>query len=485
MSEPVNRLKNTLIYFRQTLITTLVPFLVLLVLARYLTPGDFGSYALSQVYAVVATGLFTLGLQIGYERNYFEYADDRSALSALHNSVLGFILLSYSFVWLLTLLNIESVASIVGVDNKALLLIVLLGQSTDRIAHFYLTYYRNAEDARRYSRYMVSAAIINASVSLALVAQFEMGVLGMAIGYALSWFCVTCFMFVGVTRELSLRFDWEILKEALKISLPVTPRTLIVVMGTQSDKYILGLLGTLGGVGIYSIAYRISSVINSYMIALQNAYTPSLYKLLFSEQQSARAGLGSYLTLITYFSVLPAVVIAIFSSEIVWLLLPPEYAKAGNVLLVLALYFGIIFFGKIAGVQLIYAKKTGLTTLMAIVFAILNIVLNIPLIHYFGVLGAAFATLLTGSLYTLTGFLVAQKFCHLKWEGGAIFVIVSSLLIAGVVALLLNALVDNFALVLVVKSLLALLYGYLGIMLGFVSRENFQKVISGLQKQSV
>ncbi len=485
MSESADRLKNTIVYIRQTVITTAMPFVVLLIVARFLTPEDFGAYALSQVYAIVATGLFSVGLHVGYERNYFKYSGNANSLSGLHNSILGFVLLSYSIVGLLTLAFLGSISDIVGVTNHALLLIVFLGQSLDRLAQFYLLYFRNAENARCYSNFRIAAAAINAGVSLLLIVVIEMGVLGLAIGYALSWLVVICFMFVRVFKEINLRLDWVILKEALKISLPVTPRSLVVIMGAQSDKYILGLLSTIGGVGIYNIAYRISSVINSYMTALQNAYTPMLYKMMFAEQSSTQQGMAKTLTLITYFSILPAVLLAIFSSEIVWLLLPANYAQAADVLLILAIYFGVIFFGKISGVQLIFAKKTGLTTVLSIAFAVLNIALNIPLIGYFGALGAAFATLLTGSLYTLTSYYVAQKYCHIEWEGGSIAVIVSTLLASGLVALLMALFVDSYTAVLAIKICLLVFYGYLGCRFGIISRENFQKLMAELRGRQV
>ena len=481
MSVSVERIKNTLIYIKQTVITTSIPFLVLLVVARYVTPEDFGFYALSQVYAIVLTGLFSFGLHIGYERNYFKYSGDVNSLGALHNSVLGFVTLSYSLVAVLSLVFIEQVSDLVGVQRYDLLFVVLLGQAFNRLAQFYLIYYKNSENARRYSFHMIAATIINAVISILLVVMFDMGVMGVALGYALSWFLVMFFMFVGVLNEIALRLDWKFLKEALIISLPVTPRTLIVIMGAQSDKYILGLLGTVGGVGLYNIAYRVSSVINSYMIALQNAYTPSLYKLMFSGESTTGKGMGRYLTLITYFSILPAVMVAVFANEIVWLLLPDTYAAAGDILVVLAVYYGVIFFGKISGVQLIYAKKTGLTTLLSIVFAALNIALNIPLINYYGVLGAAFATLLTGSLYTLASYFVAQKYCHIEWEGGRISGIVFTLLLSGLIVLLLAVFSESYATMLATKTLLALFYGYLGFRFGLLSRVNLNKLLSGLK----
>ncbi|MEE8059482.1 MAG: oligosaccharide flippase family protein [Pseudomonadales bacterium] len=435
MAEEKNQLKNTLTYIKQTLVTTAIPFLALLIIARFVSPEDFGQYALSQVYAIIVTFVFSLGLHVGYERNYFKYSNNHRALCALHGTILLVVGSLFMLTIVVSFFYVDKLMSLVGVHSERLFMIVLLGQSLERLSQFYFIYFRNMEDATSYTRYMVLVAALNGGLSISLVLFMDMGITGVALGYTLAWGIILLIMAAKLSQQLRAQLDWSIFKEAAIISIPVTPSALTKVMGSQSDKYILGVLNTTGDVGIYSLANRIGTVINSYMIALQNAYTPVLYRAMFSKDERLSREFSQQLTMITFLSILPAVVLSLFAKEITWLLLPESYQAVSSVLVIISIYYGINYFGKISGKQLTYAKKTGLTSFLSIVFSLINIVLNIPLINEFGVLGAALATLLTGAMYTAVGFWIAQKYHWIKWEYSFVIGIIGFLLASGLLSL--------------------------------------------------
>ena len=63
-----------------------------------------------------------------------------------------------------------------------------------------------------------------------------------------------CFFYVFF--PLNNKFDLDLLKNQLKLSLPLTPTIFFGVINSQFDRYMLGLLSALGGVGIYDIAKK-------------------------------------------------------------------------------------------------------------------------------------------------------------------------------------------------------------------------------------
>src|SRR5687767_2135495 len=63
-------------YLLPTAVAAIVPLVTLPVFTRILTPDDYGVWALAVAYGVVASGVANLGLAVGYERNYFQYAKD-------------------------------------------------------------------------------------------------------------------------------------------------------------------------------------------------------------------------------------------------------------------------------------------------------------------------------------------------------------------------------------------------------------------------
>jgi O-antigen/teichoic acid export membrane protein len=87
-----------------------------------------------------------------------------------------------------------------------------------------------------------------------------------------------------------------------------------------------------------------------------------------------------------------ALVVALFSREFVSLFLSNEYQGAIPIIIILSIYYGALFFGKVIGLQLIYAKKTHITTLLMFLGIMINVGLNVPFIIDWGIIGAAWAT---------------------------------------------------------------------------------------------
>jgi O-antigen/teichoic acid export membrane protein len=76
--------------------------------------------------------------------------------------------------------------------------------------------------------------------------------------------------------------------------------------------------------------------------------------------------------------------------------------------------YGAYFFAKQP--LLIYAKKTLLISFLSIVNVAGNIALIPIFVKYWGVYGAAWATLLAGVIYVLVTFLLSQKYYAIIWE---------------------------------------------------------------------
>ena len=75
--------------------------------------------------------------------------------------------------------------------------------------------------------------------------------------------------------------------------------------------------------------------------------------------------------------------------------------------------------------QLLYAKKTGLISILSLVSISLNVVLNIPLIHYFGIMGAAIVTTTAGIVSTaISRSILGQKYTKITYEDNIWFIFI-------------------------------------------------------------
>jgi O-antigen/teichoic acid export membrane protein len=133
--------------------------------------------------------------------------------------------------------------------------------------------------------------------------------------------------------------------------------------------------------------------------------------------------------------------------------------------------YGSYFFGKHP--QLIFAKKTYLSSVLTLISITLNVIINIPFINKWGAIGAAWGTLTAGLISGAISFVVSQKYYEIKWEYGrisAIFIIFFGASIGMII--LRNAMID-YEFRLIFKGLALASYIYLGMMLNVINKQNY------------
>jgi len=262
----------------------------------------------------------------------------------------------------------------------------------------------------------------------------------------------------------------------LKISYPLTPRIFLGVIGTQFDKYMIGLLATVGGVGIYSIGQRVSNTIFMFMTAIQNVFSPHVYKKMFDMKEKGGEAIGKYLTPFAYVCISVALLVSLFSEEIISILTPPSYHGAIDIVIILSMFYGFMFFGKLNGNQLIFTKKTHITSLLTMVSIGLNVGFNIPFIMKWGTIGAAWGTLSAGLISGCIFFMVSQHYYEIKWEYkklGAIFFIFFA---SAILMILMRHFFVAYEFRLIFKFAAVCSYIYLGIKLKVITMENYMLI---------
>jgi O-antigen/teichoic acid export membrane protein len=266
------------------------------------------------------------------------------------------------------------------------------------------------------------------------------------------------------------RLGRQIFYQTLKIGYPLTPKIFLGVVGSQFDKYLIGLLATLGGVGIYSIGQRIAMVIFNTMAAIYNALQPQVFRKMFESGERGGAEIGRYLLPFAYASTAFALLLALFSEEIIFILTPVSYHGAMEIVIVLSMYYGILFFSMHP--QLLYAKKTFVSSILSMVSIGLNILINIPFIMKWGAIGAAWGTLLAGLVSGSLSFGISQHYYEIKWNYRKIGTIFGLFIIAALTILLLRHANVPYPWRLFHKGICLLAYLYLGVRLRVITLEN-------------
>lgn len=481
-SVKVNQFKNALLYIVPFLVGSILPIITLPIFTRILSVQDYGVYALTIVYSVFLSGIANFGLTIGYERNFFDNAGDKVKSAALLFSTITFVICTTSVLGLLTYVFRSTLAEwIIGSSEHGNLLVwSFLATAITSFKVYFLTYFKNSENAKSFVWYSIDENLLNVFFSLFFVVYIRLGVLGLILGQLIAGSLVFVLLVFKFIRMLPLVFSVALLKDSLKLSLPLTSRIFFGIIGTQFDKYMIGLLNSVGGVGVYNLGQKIANIVFTFMTAIQNVFAPQVYKRMFEmDERTGGESIGKYLTPYFYISISGAIFVSLFSEEIITILTPPSYHEAIKVVSILSLLYGTYFFGKQP--QLIFAKKTGISSVLTLTGIVLNVAINIPFIIRWGFIGAAYGTLLAGILAGTIAFIWSQKYYYIKWETAKLVLIYSSFFIFTYASIFMRDYGISYQLRLPFKLIFIASYGFIGVWLGYINRQNISGLISILK----
>ena len=461
--------KNLIWYTIPFLFRNLIPLISLPFFTRYLSPFDFGNLALSVIYAVFLVALLNLGLIYVFERNYFEYEKDGEKLKLLWSCVI-FVFINLTIGIIVTFNYEEQINYYLFSKSLPIHLTVFatIHLGVKSLLQFFYIYLRNAKKAFIYSLISIFEALICTFSSVYLV-FYKKGILGYVQGQCIGVFVLfVAIMLFSIFRR-NIYFSFFLLKQNLSLSFPLTPRVFFGAINTQFDRYMLGVLNTRGGVGIYDIGQKIANFGFLSMTVMQHVFAPEVISTYVNKPKDFSNHIGQYLAPFFYVSTFICLLLGLFSKEMVFLLTTPEYYEAYQIIIILNMLYATYFFGKQR--QLILAKKTKLISILSFVSIILNIVINYPLIKIYGIVGAALGTLFSGLIMAIISFYYAQKFCKISYNK-AVYFIYGLFQISMLLILYLSTFqVFSYISLLLVKLCIIILFIWLGFKLKIIDKK--------------
>lgn len=177
------------------------------------------------------------------------------------------------------------------------------------------------------------------------------------------------------------------------------------ILSGTIDQWMLAAIISPAASGTFNIAVRIVNLIDIPTTAVATIVFPQSSKRMETEGKEAikylyEKSVGTLLAIL-----IPVVLfIYIFDDLIIDLLTGDKYADVVPVLNITLLYCLLIPFGRQFGSILDSIGKTRLTFVIVVMTASLILILNFFFIRHFGIIGAAYATLIAN----VVGFIVAQ-----------------------------------------------------------------------------
>jgi O-antigen/teichoic acid export membrane protein len=164
----------------------------------------------------------------------------------------------------------------------------------------------------------------------------------------------------------------------------------------STDSWIIGRFASTRAVAVYNPALKLANLFEVPTLAVSNFIFPQVSKKM---RQNGKAGIRDIYTksvsLMVALSLPMLLPLYFFSDFFVTLIFGQQYAEAADILEVTIFYSLIIPFNRQFGTILDALKKPKLNFYTLILTGVINAVLNVIFLKWFGIIGCAYATLVS------------------------------------------------------------------------------------------
>ena len=406
MEDNINLLKQITkgagIMFFSVFVLYIIEFLNKLVVSRYLGPADYGLIALG--YAILNIGILfsLLGLNEGVSR-YVPHFLEKKEPTKIKGTILAAIKVSLLISTIIcSILIIFSKEIAVGIFHSEKFIPILIVFSLT-IPFFVLIILFNSfvlsfkKPEYNLFGYTLGKHFINLILIIIFV-YLGSSILQISLIYLFTTiFSVILFLFFiqkkifpFLISKLPAKYDY---KSLLKFSWPLFLSGFFSIVLGWTDTIFLGFLKTNYEVGIYNIALPLAAAQYIFLAMFSRIFYPIMVQLHTRKDYEGISKL--YSTLLRWifaFSFPFFLILVLFPKRILSILYGSEYVVGSTVLVILSVaYFIEIMMGPTAEALMTF-NKTRFIMLLNIATSIMNVALNLLLIPFYGMIGAAFST---------------------------------------------------------------------------------------------
>lgn len=264
--------------------------------------------------------------------------------------------------------------------------------------HFEVVQHANLSFAGVTVSYLIQKAVFLIFILAVTYFQGTISLNFLAIGQAISVMlsCIVSYFYSRKMLYFSFRIDKAWFSKLFNYGKYTFGTNISSMLMRNIDSWMIGYFMSPAAVAIYNPAIRVSNLLELPTSSLASILFPQAAKKIRKEGKEAVKRLYEKSVAVILAFMLPCVMIIVFfAKEVILLIAGPEYLESVPALQVTMLYGIILPFNRQLGVILDAAGKASTNMLFVMRNAIINLLMNILLIPLFGVLGAAFATLLT------------------------------------------------------------------------------------------
>ncbi len=377
---------GTITYAIGTFGTKFLNFLIVPLYTYYISPSDLGDYDLLVTTVSLLSSLITMKVSDAtYRWIIKEKENEVPYISATYKLLFGNCLMA---VLILLIIN-----QFIPIWNCYYFIAILIG---DRILECLQKILRGLKNQKLFA----ISGIVHSSIMLGLnvikICFLHQGVTALLQSSIVSLYITILFIVIAEKglRRVDLKPNYrKQQKEMLKYSIPLVPSALSWWVMSTSDRYIIRLFMGSAANGIYSVASKFPTILQTVFTMFNNAWTDMALAQLEKGNETTQYTKKIFEQLYSL-SFGMAFVLIPLTKLFMKLILSQSYKEA-------AVYMGFLYMGSVfhglsafCSIGYLKGKRTGGAAITSIYGAIINLVVNILLIKYIGLFAASISTFL-------------------------------------------------------------------------------------------
>ena len=392
-----------------------IPFLLLPILTRVLTPADYGTVVMFGLIVSVFSAFTGLSVQGAVSVRYFQLG--RNELAEYVGTCIGILVISTTVLFLLVAVFRPWLAGLSGVPSNWLLVAVVLS-GIQFLGGIQLSLWQASGEVKKFGALQIIQSLLNAVVSLILILAVGMTWEGRILGQAVAGMLFGIIALWWLLKYDLMRFskswrDHSI--NALKFGVPLIPHVIGGLLIVAADRFVIVRLLDVAQAGIYMVAFQVGQALGLITESFNKAYAPWLMKNLSKPTEVLRMQIvrGTYFYFVLMFAV--AVTFGLMAPMFLGFLVGESFRAAGEIVIYISLgfAFGGCYF--MVTNYVFFASKTKGLAFITLFSGLVNIPLMFFLVDHNGITGAAQAFMLTNALSFFSTWWLAQKAYPMPW----------------------------------------------------------------------
>jgi O-antigen/teichoic acid export membrane protein len=412
--------KHSFIYGIGGVLVKGVGFFLLPLYTRYLSPQDYGVFEVLELSVSVLAMFLNMGITAALLR-YYAGAATAEEKSKIVGSVFQFTVATSMVVLVAGSLGARRFTDLLlgaAVPSSYLLL---------SIAGFFLAFISNvpytALRAREASGRMVTVdtvtSIAQFGLGAILLAAANLAVRGLLVAKLAVNIANIAVLIVWTRRELFGGMDWKLFRRMFAFGAPLVFSNLTMFTLNFSDRFFLQHFHSLEAVGIYAVGYKFGYMLNFLLLQPFNMMWQSRMYLIrkLPDHEAIYARVFVLYSAVLIFAGLG---MSLIGPEVMRIAIDARYGAGADVIGIVSLAYVALGLGQYLELGMFLAARTGWIGAVSVAAAAVNLVANYTLIERFGMLGAAWATVLGFGAIAVGSYYCSQHAHSLKLPVGRV-----------------------------------------------------------------